>query len=261
MRLGVVLMLAGCMNSPVLIEGTIRSGSTTEQGQAGGVVVVLDSDGEEFDRSPIKARGGFEALAPRGSDIFLEVRAPTKQYLDVSDSDGVRAGLDAEACCEEGEMSVTSFNGASGFADSFSVEPGQLYAFSRHEQQDWERRFAGCPGVGEPGGVLIGEIRLADWTQNGEYSLITTGFVWVEDTQQNRWDACYLDEEGIAYSEESERTGEAGAFAIFGLPSGQYEVTVAYNPFTDVSKLNRHNIWVPDSGVVPLLPAWVEFFY
>ncbi len=261
MRFGLMLLLTGCMNSPVLIDGVVRAGSSTEQGQAGGVVVLLDADGEEYDRSPIKARGGFEIFAPRGSDIFVEVHAPTKAHAELPQSGGVRAGLDAEPCCEDGSMSVSSFNGASGFADTFSVEPGLLYAFTGHEQHDWERRFAGCPGVGEPGGVLLGEMRLADWTQNGEYSVITTGFVWVEDAELNRWDACYLDEDGVAYSAEADRTGEAGAFAIFGLPQGRYEVTIAYNPFSDVSQLTSHDIWVPDGGVVPLLPAWVEFFY
>ena len=52
-----------------------------------------------------------------------------------------------------------------------------------------------------------------------------------------------------------------GMRRVFGLPAGRYDITVAYNPFSGVSQITGHPIWVPEDGVVPLLPAWVEFFY
>jgi len=217
------------------MEGTVFTGPEAEAGLAGAELLVYDSEGAQGAQVVADSAGRFSVEVPKGLGVHMAVQAD--------------------------EVVPTTFYGETGFQDAFFVADGELFGVSDAYLADWEGMFAGCPGLGDAGGVLFGEMRVLELTSSttGVSPLVTTGFVWIEQGD-TRIDACYLDDL-MVYDSSADRTGESGRFAIFGIPDGAWEVGIAYNPYSGRAVVSGHQLWVQGTAVAPLLPAWVEFAF
>ena len=226
--------LMGCQ-AEVTVSGRILRTRDTDEGLVGGRIAILDADGAEYDSSPTGEDGVFAVLAPARQDIYAEISG-----------DG---------------LSTSSFTGASGTGKKLEIQDGDVYGVDLDEIDALRAQFAGCPGVDDTGGVAFGEIRIVNLSdpETGENPLVTTAYVTssVGGVEQS---ACYLDDDGALYDPEVDTTGNAGFFAVFGLPSGFVTLTVGYTIVEDEDILTYTQVWVPeDNGVVPRFPMWVEF--
>src|SRR5688572_3891045 len=198
MRIALVLLLTGCTGA-VNVVGTIMSGppDTKARPLEGANIRIVDDQGFVFDTAVSNSEGVFRVQAPRGEQIYA-----------VIDGDGLVA---------------SSFTGVSGFENRLDAERA-LFAVSAEQVAEWEALYAGCPGLEEPGGLVIGEVRdmiLVD-DATDEHPTISTAKARTQsrpDDEGNtvRVEGCYLADDGTAYSAEADDTGPAGAYAIAGV--------------------------------------------
>jgi hypothetical protein len=203
----------------------------------GGTVEIRSDDGTKYDEAITDGDGEFRALAPASSTIFAAISG-----------DG---------------LGQSSFTGVSGVEENMTVEPGALYGVSLAELDAIRAMYAGCPGSDLPMGLVVGEVRVYGLSdpETGESPLVTTARAVATRLDGEEIPACYLDPTGLAYDPAAEITGLAGSFAIFGLESELYSLTVMYSVTGESEYVAYWEIWVPpgESGVVPRYPAWVEF--
>ena len=135
MSLALIPLLAGCGIGVVRVEGKVLDGNAAEApGLADAGVEIRDQDGFSFDSASTDSDGDFVAEAPPGETIYAWITHP----------DGT----------------VSSFTGSSGLQPTLEVEPGTLYGVSTALDTEWLGPFAGCPGLGEEGGVVVGEVHV-----------------------------------------------------------------------------------------------------
>ena len=232
--ISLLLLAAACGPKEVVMKGTVfDSPGDSAAPFSGAKISIFDEDENKYDNAKANASGKFEAVAPEGAYIHAEISG-----------DG---------------FETTSFTGPSGLSDVFRVEDGTLYGLSSDERAEWEARFAGCPDLDEPGGVIFGEIRMLELTENGEHPLVNGVAEVVTQNQKTLWRACYLDEDGIAFDADATSTGVLGAFAIFGIEPGTHILTVGWEFAPDVWSYSDTWVRVIDGGVAPRFPAWVEW--
>lgn len=230
-------LLAGCNGgdpASVTMSGIVWQAWDDPEGIDGAELVLLDQKGDSVAETATDPDGSFEIEAPTGEEVYLAIT-----------TDGPTA----------------TFNGVTGVSASLQIEEGALYAFSAAERATWEADFSACPGADGAGGVVFGQMRVINLSdpETGENPVVFVGFARVEDDAGDRIDACYLNDDGTAVDPEATRTGTTGRFAIFGVPAGRWEVVLGYD-VAEGTQVTRHPIWVLSEGVVPLLPAWVEFY-
>jgi hypothetical protein len=114
------------------------------------------------------------------------------------------------------------------------------------------------------GGAVIGEARFAEIrdTESGEYPLVETLSVQVEGADGRIYRGCYLDDAGETYSPDATETGPSGEFAVMGLPEGEAWIDLEYL-FIEVDGERytyevSYRAWVPEEGVLPRFPFWLE---
>ena len=126
---------------------------------------------------------------------------------------------------------TTAISGSAGYTD-FDVSNGELWMVSDETMDQLEADFAGCPSIGEEGGVVFGETRIAENNGSGTITY-TYGLSWVQvyDSEGNIYPACYLvdDLDQVTYDPTADFTGLWGRFAVFGVPTGPLTVEWGYN--------------------------------
>lgn len=201
---------------------------------AGGTIRLVDDAGEQIDEATTGPRGGFKLHSKPSVPLLAEVEAP--------------------------DFARTSFTGVAG-SETMRVADGQLYAVELRKVEAWRTLFAGCPGVGEPGAMVYGDVRLYNVTDEDGVSP-TVGLAWaaIEAADGTRFEACYLNELGDAWDPEATRTGATGRFAIFGVPSGLHTLEVGADATSELSYTTLWTTWVPagDDAVVPRFPVYIE---
>ena len=92
----------------------------------------------------------------------------------------------------ESESSVpTGFSGMADIAD-FELEDGTAWARDEGDLGEIEAEFEGCPGLGQPGGVIEGEVRVhmpGYEVEGGEWPVAPTAHVVAYDSSgaPSRW--------------------------------------------------------------------------
>jgi hypothetical protein len=110
---------------------------------------------------------------------------------------------------------------------------------------------------------VYGEVRLFQVVDPATGVEPTVGTAWaaVEAADGTRMEACYLDDEGVAFAPDSTRTGGTGRFAVFGVPSGLHTLEVGFDMPDGSTYTTLWTMWMPDGpgAVVPRFPVYVEF--
>ncbi|MCB9762879.1 MAG: hypothetical protein H6739_23970 [Alphaproteobacteria bacterium] len=233
----IALLLMGCQQIPefVQVSGAVfddrHSASTVV---AGATVRVMDASLEETDVVETGDDGTFSAQARAGQAVFFELSA-------------------------EGFV-PTAFGGTMGIEDAV-VPDRVLWMATLDDLGELEGTFAGCPGVGEGGGLIEGEVRAhvpgAELGDGEEWPFAATAWAVAYDSDGVETDACYLDAETGLYDPEATLTGDTGRFAVFGGPTGP--VTLAVGTLLDGAPYYEtwFSVYVPDGGVAPIYPAYV----
>lgn len=231
-----VPFLVAC-GGPVRIDGEVQASRGENAPAVGARILLHDEDFQLYAETTTAEDGSFSVMAPRGAAVHLVVR--TEDGLDIN------------------------FPGQSGFADVFTVPRTSLWAFPKREETRWREDFAGCPGALDAPGMIVGETVLAldiDDPSQGPIEQFGLAYAYNLEAgiEASRIDACYLDDEGVAYKPDAVATGPSGRFAIFGHELGPLEIVVGR--FTSGGTLiNASEAFVPEGGVVSMHPALVPF--
>ncbi len=233
-----ILMLLGCpqpIPETVTITGYVTNNPASEDVVVEARVTVMDLTFEATDSTETDEDGFFSVTTTAGAPVYFDLEA-----------DG---------------FARTGFSGLAGVED-WTVPAGQLWLESEDDLSELEAQYAGCPGVGEDGGVIAGEIRFyleGYQPDNGEWPLANTGFARAYSSEGESWDGCHLDETGSSYDPEALVTGDSGQYAIFGGPAGPVTLALGY-VIEDVPVwASEYHIFVPDGGIAPLWPSYVPF--
>lgn len=226
------LGLWGCAETVGEISGTVLIGSVaTGDPLAGGTVQILGEDTEIFDEAPIDDQGRFLASAPLGANIYAVVEGPG--------------------------MVPAGFSGKMG-QGAFEVPPGALFGVSQVERDALDAVFGDCA---RPGPALYGEVRLYGFVdEDGVNPLVTTAYASAGPIGQEPAAACYLGAETGEYDPEATLTGPTGRFALFDVPTGLVDLDYGYRVGGSITVDGTLRLFVPDQGVTPLMPAWVDLY-
>ncbi len=233
-----LLLLMGCpQQTPeeVTISGYVSDNPGSTNPLEGVTVSVMDLTFEEQDSVVTDAEGFFSVVTTAGVPVYFDLQA-------------------------EG-YARTAHSGNAGLND-WTVALGQLWLESEDDLSELQALYAGCPGVGEEGGLIGGEVRF--WLEgyepdDGAWPLATTAFARAYSSEGDSFDSCHLNEEGTAYDPEALVTGQSGQYAIFGGPAGPVTLTVGYVIEEQPTWAAEYQIYVPDGGIAPLWPSYVPF--
>lgn len=233
MRAMVLLVwLAGCIGTPdsVAMTGTVFDSADATAALPGATLRVWDARGAAFSDATADGDGQFSVDVPRGAFFMLVVTG---------------AGA-----------APTSFQGTASVTD-FAVDDGTFWAMSQEARDALQALWSGCPGADGQGTTITGDVRLYGYNPDDPLA-VTTAAVKARGAASPTWSgACYLDDAG-AYSADAAATGETGSFALFGLPAGVITVRLNYTVGTATSDDYTWRFYVPEGGVAPLYPAWVN---
>lgn len=238
---GVVsLLLGACTEQTVVIIAEASTDPTLGDRQRpldGATVTIHDATGAAFDTAETSEQGRFRVEAPRATRIY--------------------AVFDRE------DYLPTSFTATSGTERRFpDIEEGTLFALSESNADEWRTLFAGCPGLEDEGGIMIGEMRASNLfsDETGENPIITTGEVlWITGDGQARG-GCYLNETGTAYDANAQFTGETGLFLIPNVPAGVAVFVASFRVFeTEEPEDFTFDVFMPEGGAIARFPTFVEF--
>ena len=232
--ISMLVILSACSAPEVVVKGKVFASHDSTEPLAGAKITIVDEQGGKYSDAKADSAGKFEAMAPEGEYIHAEI----------SGGDG---------------FETTSFTGPSGLSEVFRVEDGTLYGFSTAERDALEVLFGGCPEFGTPGGVVFGEIRVLELSQDGEHPVASGIAEVVTRNQKTTWKACYLNEAEDAWDPAASETGLGGRFAIFGIEPGTHILTVGWEFAPDLWSYSDTYVRVIEDGVAPRFPAWVEW--
>lgn len=241
------LLLAACPNK----ETPIRGRAENARGRpdvfwplARGTITIYDQDGVAYATTSTDASGRFATVGPGGQTVFATV-----------DGEG---------------LATSSFTGITGAPNTGPLvvaldehQDSPLYGVLLTEVDELRATFAGCPGADGDGGLVFGEVRVIGITDpvTDEEPLVRTAVVSVLGEAEQEFQACYLDDAGEVYDPAAGVTGDSGRFAIFGVPTGLWTLSVSFSAFVDSDVETFSQLFVPDAdvAVVPREPSWVEF--
>lgn len=225
----IALTLLGCEDDKAhMVSGRVFDGPNSGVSVSNVDIDVIDLSGETIATARADGRGTFSVEVPESTTFFLVLS-------------------------KDGWVS-TSFTGVVGLADVRSPD-GSLYLRDPAVQDDFLADFAHCPRAEGAGGTVDGLMRLYllnNYESSQEMPILDEGFAWV-DTEEETVVGCYLpDEEG----NPGEYTGESGRLALLDLAPGVATLNIAYSQGADVNHVDLYPIYVPEGGVVPLLPVY-----
>lgn len=222
-----------CTQIEVTLQGTVyESVDPTAALLQDAEIRIINSDGALVTEAEA-VDGHFEAIVPAGGVVFLEVTAPG--------------------------YAVTTFTGIIGLQPVQPIEDGVLYGISETERSGILADFAGCPGVDNDQGLVIGEIhaQFIDPITGGSPS-VGTGIAEVLRNGESTWIGCYLDAEGL-YDPEAIWTGETGRFLVSDVEPGIYDLFLSAQISEGLWTEATYPLWIPDRSLAisPWYPAWV----
>lgn len=229
-----LVALLACQSYPdeVTLSGQVLDDHAEDGAPVGGVTLALRDETESVAvTATAEDDGAFSILAPSATVFWLEVSG-------------------------EGRV-ATTFDGYLGYAD-LTAEPGQIWSADADDLDALIADFSACPTVGEAGGVVAGEVRLyIPGNDTDSLPTVSTATVDLDASDGSDPTVCFLDDEGLS-SADATLTGATGRFAAFGLPPGRLTVSVRYTVGSVRSDTWDRDVWVPEDGLVPLYPLWVE---
>lgn len=228
-------LLCGCqggLDSVAMTGRVLQSASDQADAAANATLSVRDVNGDEFSETTAGSDGTFSALVPTGAFFTLVIAG----------EDGVPTG----------------FSGTASAGD-FAVDDGTFWAMGQDAVDALEATWAGCPGVGEGGTALVGEVRVYFAGNDPEdLPTVTTASVKGRATAVGGWnEACYLDDDGV-YSADATQSGDTGSFALFGLPAGSVDLRLNFTGAGQTSGNYNWRFYLPEGGIAPLYPAYVN---
>lgn len=232
-----MLWTVGCGGvTEVDVQGRlVDAPSAAGEALVGASVALWDDAGEELlDETQTNENGLYRVVAPVVSVVHLEVSG-------------------------EGLLPA-SFTGATGINPRFRVGDADVFGLTEAVATSWQETFSGCPS--SEGGLVFGEVRILDILDpdTGEYPVVTKAFVEVELSDGTRYEACYLDDDGV-FDAEADRTGDTGRFWIPDVPAGVHRLVVSYDVFGQYDAIEVFPIRVIEGGAAPRFPAWVPFAF
>jgi hypothetical protein len=239
MPITLLLLLFACSSEEVVtLYGTLLEGHNAEAVPLGGAdLSVYEDQGQPYASTVSEADGSFEVSAPGGQNIFVEVAG-----------DG---------------LVPASFTGVAGLFEQQEIEEGLVFAVTEADYSEWVADFGGCEALDTNTASVIGDIRLYGLldADSGEEIVVTTGYAYVESLDGTVYEACYLDEEGVAFDPEAVATGLSGRYTIAGVPAGVHTLVVGYVGAGGVVGEHDYFLWLPEGGVSPRFPSYVELVY
>jgi hypothetical protein len=231
----VLLMLAGCNPLPdsVVMTGVVQDAPRAlGAAVADATVETADPDGAAFASTVTGADGSFAVDVPAGVLFFVTVR-------------------------DEGRVD-TAFSGNAGVYDFDAGEGYPWIADVAWVDAQRSELLAWCATANEAGGVVVGEVVL--FVPNADPSslpYLPDATVQVLDAAGDLHDACYLPDD-TSLTDAPVATGQNGRFAVFGAAAGVATVRVAWEGPAGNGALVDYAALVPEAGVVPLFPAYLQ---
>ncbi len=220
----------------IQITGTLYEGRNSGVAAAGATILSMDYAFEEVETATTSDDGTFTVQAVAGSYLYLETL--------------VEGGL------------PTGFAGQTPMSGDFVIEDGTLYGRTADEQTQLEADFSGCEGLGT-GATIDGEVlAYIEGVDPTDAPRVTTAYVLAYDEQGNTTDSCYLadDESLVAYDAAATTTGYHGRFAVPNAPTGAVTLEIGYYIEDELAYQIFYYVYVPEGGVAPMYPAYVEVF-
>jgi hypothetical protein len=241
------VFLAACKSQEVVIRGQAENGRARPDvfwPLPNGTVTIFDQDALQYASARTDARGTFRTVGPAAQTVFATV---TGEGLATSSFTGVTGPV----------------NGGPLIISLDEDQDSPLYGVLLTDVDELREEFAGCPGADVANGIVFGEVRVIGITDpvTDEEPTVATAEVKVGGANEQELMACYLDDAGRIYDPEATVTGDSGRFAIFGVPSGLWTMSVTYSAFVESDVETFSTLYVPegDVAVVPREPTWVEF--
>lgn len=228
-----MIFLLACVptfSETVVLSGTVYDAAYLEgQPVPGETLTTLDVNGAEVGTSTSGEDGSFKVDVPTSAPFFLEVA---------------------------GDHPTTTFSGTTGVVDLDAGEGMPWIA-----TDTWVARvredFKNCPSAADPGGMVVGEIRVfLDGVAPWDSPVGSTATVKVTDSAGGTVLTCLLDDEGQSL-EFGDVVGTTGRFAAFGMPEGPLLVGVAYTDSSGALSDNLYRGWLTADGVAPFYPIYV----
>lgn len=231
-----LLMLAACFPADPessLFMGVVRSGTAVDGAGLGGATLTsIDPDGATIAETISNGDGSFELAIPWGGLFAVVIEA-------------------------DGHV-PTSMSGF-GTTDTVLAPDGAVFA----QTEDWWDAqldtWAGCPGL-EDGPAVEGILRAYLPVPGDEVDtlpVVNTGELTLDVDADTRRFPCYLDDDGV-YDEEATKTGDTGRFLFADAAPGWSTVRPSYTADGAAQPGIDQAVWIPQSGVVSLDPAFVE---
>ena len=199
-------------------------------------VRVYDRDGVVYSDTRTGPTGDLNALAPRGSDIYLELG--------------------------EAPATVVGFTGVSGFDEVLQLnrtDPPAVYGMPRAELEEWFGRFEGCPGL-EEGALVVGQSRAVDLIDptTEENPILNRVSATVVLLGGEVLEGCYLDLDGVAFNPAANETGTSGIFAVPGVPPGLHVLVLENELPGGIVSQASTRLFVDEARILPRFPLLMD---
>ncbi len=229
LSLALLTGLIGCADkATVQVSGRVYDGPNSGVSVAGVEIQAVDTAGATIATTEADSRGTFLIDMPESTVFFLVLS-------------------------KEGWV-TTSFTGKAGLADVRSPD-GALFLRAPEVHADAAADFADCDRGGTGTGSIDGVLRLyvgGNYEDIDEAPILENGYAWV-DTAEETVLSCFLPD---AEGEAGTVTGETGRFALMGLSPGVALLHLAYEEGEAAGHVDEYPVYVPEDGVVPLVPAF-----
>lgn len=228
------LLALACLPTSTTMTGAVMDAQTNGSPVPSAEITIRTGGGGEWDATTADASGTFEVALPTHAVFYFAAEA-----------DG---------------FLPTVFTGVTD-DNPVEVTEGDLWLRTQTDIDAIIAEFGDCAveASASGGGIIEGEVRMqvVETEEVDGLPLVTTASALAYTESGVPYQACYLDDEGVA-SSEALWTGETGRFAIFGVPSGLISLQLRYDYGGTDEQEDWYPLYMPDNGAVPMWPALVS---